>query len=44
MSVSVGSFSDARRNFLDVCIVPEVEVNQGDLNVGFGGVDCHGVT
>jgi hypothetical protein len=33
--ISAGSFSDARRNFLDVRSVPEAEVNLRILNVGY---------
>jgi hypothetical protein len=35
-SVSLGSFSDARRKSLNDRFVPEAEVNLGILNVGFG--------
>ena len=31
--IKVVSFSDARRNFLDVRFVPEAEVNPGIFNV-----------
>jgi hypothetical protein len=43
-SVSLGSFSDARRKSLNDRFLPEAEVNLGVLNVGFGGAVYQSVT